>query len=289
MHGLARLPSWYAACIRGGDCELNMHTMDWQSPRTPQLQNEMVVLRGAESHLWSTGAVILIVFTAGFMIMAVPAIFWSPGELPQEALHRLQSVAALLTLLLIFAAYTYDQRRKYQRTHSALVREIVFSERMASYSTIDPLTQVFNRPYLDHVLPREVSRANRQDSRLSFLLLELESHESTRRKFGDHVADQLLVDTALLLKGTFRGSDIIVRYRHASFLVILPETNQHQASCALRRLLANADHWNVDRGLPYEIWFNGASAGYSCGANVTELLETLERCVGPYTISIAGD
>lgn len=266
-----------------------MEYMEWQSLRTPQLRSELNLLRGAESRLWSTSVLILVVFTAGFLIMAVPAVFWGPGELPPEALHRVQSVAALLTLILIFSAYTYDQRRKFHRTREALVREIVFSERMASFSTVDPLTQVFNRTYLDQVLPREISRANRKDSKLTFLLLEVGSHEATRRKHGDSVGDQLLVDTAQLLKNTFRGSDIIIRFRHASFLVILTETDQYQASCALRRLLANADHWNVDRALPYEICVNGATAGYSCGADVAKILTTLERCVGPYAFSAAGD
>lgn len=266
-----------------------MHTLEWQSPRTAQLQNELNVLRSAESHLWSTGILVLVVFTAGFLIMAVPAIFWSPGELPAEALHRVQAVAALLTLILIFAAYTYDQRRKYHRTRSALVREIVFSERMSSYTTIDPLTQVFNRNYLDQVLPREISRTNRKGSRLSFLLLELDSYEGTRKKLGEHAADQLMVDTAQLMKSTFRGSDIIIRYGQASFLVVLADTDQYQASCALQRLLGNADRLNVDSSLPYEIWFSGASAGYTCGADVADLLAKLERCVGPYTISVAGD
>lgn len=266
-----------------------MDCMEWQSLRTPQLQNELKFLRGAETRLWSTGVLILVVFTAGFLIMAVPAVFWGPGELPTEALHRLQSVAALLTLILIFSAYAYDQRRKYHRTREALVREIVYSERMSSFSTIDPLTQVFNRHYLDQVLPREINRANRAGSKLTFLLLDLTSYQATCRKHGEHVGDQLLADTAHLLKSTFRGSDIILRYRHASFLVMLTDTDQYQASHALRRLLANADHWNVDRALPYEICLNGATGGYSCGADVNKILATLERCAGPYEFAVAGD
>ena len=262
---------------------------DWQSARTPKLKGELELLGGAERRLWSTSVLILLIFTAGFLIMAVPALFWSPAELPPEALHRLQSVAGLLTIILIFSGYIYDQRRKYHRTREALVREIIFSERLASFTTIDPLTQVFNRNYLDQVAPREINRANRQGTDLTFLLLHLDNYKRVLKKHGEPIADQLLVDTAQLLKSTFRGSDVILRYDVSSFLVILPDTDEYQAGCALRRLLSNTDQWNVDTRLQYEISFNGGTAGYYAGADLGLVLHELGRSIESHQYAAAGD
>ncbi|MBZ5647665.1 MAG: GGDEF domain-containing protein [Acidobacteriia bacterium] len=250
-----------------------------QSARTEQLHGQIKKLAGRDIQLWSVGMVIMLIFAAGFLVVTLPHLVWTPGEHTFEPAQLVQLVIGLFMLVLIFSAYVFDQKRTQHRTHEELIREIVFNERLESFSLVDPLTQSFNRRYLDQILPKEINRANRRGTSLTFLLLEVDGWSLIGRKFGELVADQLLIDVAQVLKSTFRGSDTVLRYDAAKFLVLLPETNEPQANFALTRLLNRVDTWNVETQAPYEMAFNGGMASYASGTDVPALLQKLERNV----------
>lgn len=230
-----------------------------------------------ETRLWSFGVAILLVFAAGFLILALPSLIWVPGVVRGELLRRVQLVLGMVSLIMIFVGYVFDQNRTHRKTREELIREIIFAERMESFSLVDPLTQLFNRKYLDVILPREIKRANRSGAALTFLLLEVSRWNTLRRRAGELGGDVFLVEAAKLLKSTFRGSDTVVRYGDHSFLVIFPDTDQQQAGVALQRLLQNADSWNLEKDGPYEMAFNGGMAAYSDALDVPLLLADLER------------
>ena len=250
-----------------------------QSARTEQLHQQINKLAGRDIQLWSVGMVVMLLFAAGFLVVALPNLIWTPGRREFQPAQLAQLVIGLFLLVMIFSAYVFDQKRTQHRTREELIREIVFNERLESFSLVDPLTQIFNRRYLDQVLPKEINRANRRGSNLTFLLLEVDSCAMIGRRFGELVSDQLLIDAAHLLKGTFRGSDTVLRYDAAKFLVLLPETDEAQANFALTRLLNRVDTWNVETKAPYELAFNGGLASYRTGADVLALLQKLERNV----------
>lgn len=249
-----------------------------QSARSQQLQTQIKQMAGRELQLWSVGMLVMLILAGGFLVVALPNLLLRGDHTFQPA-QLAQLIIGLFLLILIFSAYVFDQKRTQARTREELVREIVFNERLESFSLVDPLTQIFNRRYLDQVLPKEINRANRRGTSLTFLLAEVDGWAMVARKFGDLVADQLLIDAAHLLKSTFRGSDTVLRYDAAKFLVLMPETNEQQANCALIRLLNRVDTWNVETQAPYEMAFNGGLAAYSTGADVMSLLQKLERNV----------
>ncbi len=250
-----------------------------QSARTQQLHQQISKMAGRELQLWSVGMVIMLIFAAGFLVVALPNLLSGPGAHTLQIGQLAQLIIGLFVLILIFSAYVFDQKQTQHKTREELIREIVFNERLESFSLVDPLTQIFNRRYLDQVLPNEINRANRRGSSLTFLLLEVDGWSMIGRKYGDLVADQMLIDTAHVLKGTFRGSDTVLRYETAKFLVLMPETNEQQANCALIRLLNRVDTWNVETRTPYEMALNGGLAAYSSGVDVLALLQKLERNV----------
>ncbi len=245
----------------------------------PILYTKLSGISRRETRLWSFGVVILLVFAAGFLILALPSLIWEPGVVRGEMLQRVQLLLGMVSLIMIFAGYVLDQNRKHHKTREELVREIVFAERMESFSLVDPLTQLFNRNYLDVILPKEAKRANRSGAPLTFLLLEVSKWNTVRGRAGEIGSDVFLVEAAKLLKTTFRGSDTVIRYGDHTFLVILPDTDQPQAGIALRRLLNNVDSWNLESDGPYEMAFNGGMAGYTDAVDAPLLLADLERNV----------
>jgi diguanylate cyclase (GGDEF)-like protein len=250
-----------------------------ESARTQQLQDQIKAMTGRDIQLWSVGMLVMLLLAGGFLVVALPNLLLH-GDRTFDPVHLAQLIIALFLLVLIFSAYVFDQKRTQARTREELIREIVFNERLESFSLVDPLTQIFNRRYLDQVLPKEINRANRRGTNLTFLLIEVDGWAMIGRKFGDLVADQLLIDAAHVLKTTFRGSDTVLRYDASKFLVLMPETDESQANHALLRMMNRVDTWNVETQAPYEMSFNGGLAAYSTGVDVMGLLQKLERNVG---------
>ncbi|HYL15168.1 MAG TPA: GGDEF domain-containing protein [Terriglobales bacterium] len=115
----------------------------------------------------------------------------------------------LISLVLLFNIYVFAQKRTLNSTRKALIRELVFSERLESLSLIDPLTQLFNRRAVEPMVAREVARANRSGSSLTFILIVIDGSRQINTRFGTITGDELLVDVAKLLKNTFRGGHCV--------------------------------------------------------------------------------
>ncbi len=248
-----------------------MNHRDWQA-RTRQLNGQVAAITGRDLKLWLFTFIVVFVLAAGVLLLGFSNLLWT--QAPHSALEL---VAGLVLLVLIFAGYVLHRRYGYTRAREELIREIIYSEKLQSLSLIDPLTQTFNLCYLDQVVPREINRANRHGSTITFMLIELAGWAEVVEKKGELVGDQMLMAAAQFLKDTFRGSDIVLRYDVRRFLVIMPETNQLQAGCALKRMVGRLDSWHLESNVPFEMDFRIGLAAYSRGADANAVLKLAEE------------
>lgn len=97
----------------------------------------------------------------------------------------------------------------------------------------DPLTNLYNRHYLEQSLEREIQRAAQQKVHVGIILLQVAHFESFYNRFGHTASDFLLREIGLFLPSQIRASDIACRYGGQEFLIVLPEasleTTQQQA------------------------------------------------------------
>ncbi|HSB75646.1 MAG TPA: GGDEF domain-containing protein, partial [Terriglobales bacterium] len=222
---------------------------------------------------------IIVVLAAGFAAVVAPNLAWRglPGTGLVEYRFLPQLFFGLISLILLFNIYIVIQKRTLNSTRAGLIRELVFSERLESFTLIDPLTQLLNRRSLDQIVPREIARANRSGSHLTFVMVEVAGFKGLNDRLGNIAGDQLLVEVARLLKGTFRGSDAIVRYSGDRFLIIMADTNEKRAASAMRRLSDVVDRWNLNTRSGWEMVLNYGVAQYAIGASATELLMAAEQ------------
>jgi diguanylate cyclase (GGDEF)-like protein len=89
----------------------------------------------------------------------------------------------------------------------------------------DPLTQLYNRRYLEESLEREIQRSVRQKLPLGIILLHVDRVEDFYDRFGHTAGDFLLREMGLFLPNHIRTSDIACRYGGQEFLILLPETS----------------------------------------------------------------
>ena len=88
----------------------------------------------------------------------------------------------------------------------------------------DPLTGLPNRALLLDRLTSTIAVAQRQDTPVSLLMLDLDGFKSVNDTWGHHAGDKVLVEIAARLSGTLRESDTAARLGGDEFVLMLPAT-----------------------------------------------------------------
>ncbi|MBX7056737.1 MAG: GGDEF domain-containing protein [Leptospirales bacterium] len=115
--------------------------------------------------------------------------------------------------------------------------EISLFDEVLRSSHEDELTGLFNRRYLEKALPREVKRAQRHQSPLSVLILDIDDFKKYNDVYGHAAGDEVMRSVARILHENFRSEDIACRYGGEEFVVILPETDCKQALAVAGRFV----------------------------------------------------
>jgi diguanylate cyclase (GGDEF)-like protein len=99
-------------------------------------------------------------------------------------------------------------------------------ERLAS---ADPLTGLSNRRGGEKDIAAEISRARRQNTPLSCVLLDLDHFKNVNDTYGHQTGDYVLREVSGLLRRTLRAYDILIRWGGEEFLAVLPGVERDQA------------------------------------------------------------
>jgi diguanylate cyclase (GGDEF)-like protein len=245
--------------------------------RAEQIQHEIQQLSGRDLQLWSIGVLVMLVLAAGMLALIFPNLIWAQRVIHIESAYLPQLFFGLISLILLFNIYLIGQKISLNNTRRSLISELVLNERLESLSLVDPLTELLNRRALNEMIPREVARANRLGSQLTFMTFDLTGFREINSKFGSLEGNLLLRDFAKMLKATFRGGDVIFRQGGDEFLVLMPDTGEEESQPPLRRLLRAVEHWNASSGKKFELAFAYAVAPYITGSDVADVLRTVDR------------
>ncbi len=170
-----------------------------------------------------------------------------------------------------------------RHARTQLVKELSQRDAAERLSLLDPVTGTFDRRYLDEIIPREAARADRHETTLSLVKITIDRFDSIDPTKGFQLGEQVLKETAQLLKRVFRPTDIIVRHGNAEFLVILPETAKHGAMMAVRRLLAKVDELNRRQEFQdFVLQLSVGVADHSKGKDVRDALTAVDARVQIY-------
>jgi len=245
--------------------------------RADEIQQQIQQLSGRDFQLWSIGILVILVLTSGLLALLVPNLVWTQRVVHVEHSYLPQLFFGLISLILLFNIYLLSQKKTLNNTRLALIRELVLNERLESLSLIDPLTQLLNRRALNELVPREVARANRVGSSLTFMAIDLNGFSDLSSKFGALEGDKVLVDFGKILKSVFRGADLAFRQSGDQFLIMMPDTTEEQADFPVQRILREVDQWNLASKKDYELSFSWALAPYVTGSDAEDVLRTVDR------------
>jgi diguanylate cyclase (GGDEF)-like protein len=122
--------------------------------------------------------------------------------------------------------------------------ERAYHEEIYRLTTVDGLTQIFNKRYFSEALAREIARATRYRRELSLVMFDLDHFKDVNDTHGHLAGDAVLKTLSLTVKSKIRTEDIFARYGGEEFAIILPEIdghNAHQFAEKVRRIVETTE------------------------------------------------
>ncbi|WP_020407321.1 sensor domain-containing diguanylate cyclase [Hahella ganghwensis] len=100
----------------------------------------------------------------------------------------------------------------------------------------DALTQLYNRRYFDDQINIEFDRARQHEQPLSMVVIDIDHFKRFNDTYGHAQGDSALKTVAGILNATVRKPNIPCRYGGEEFVLILPQTSQHEVSVLAERI-----------------------------------------------------
>lgn len=146
-----------------------------------------------------------------------------------------------------------------ENTHSCLIqvtdasisikRERILkahSERLSVEAATDGLTGAFNRRAFDERLKFEFARAQRQNSPISLVMIDVDFFKPYNDFYGHPAGDKVLIAVSNALKSELlRPTDMMARYGGEEFVVILPDSGQDGSLIVAERLRVAISELNI--------------------------------------------
>ena len=179
---------------------------------------------------------------------------------------------------------TERTNRELERLNSDLQHKMIQIEALQAQLEVeavhDPLTQLFNRRYLDTVAPGLIAAAIRRGSPLALALVDLDHFKLVNDRHGHPAGDLVLREIGRVLPMSMRPADIVCRYGGEEFCIVLPDANGAGAAKALASLAARLRdlrvQWN-GRSLGGFTFSAGIAVLGQDGTTMSQLLEAADR------------
>jgi diguanylate cyclase (GGDEF)-like protein len=114
--------------------------------------------------------------------------------------------------------------------------ENAYHEEIYRLTTIDGLTQIFNKRYFLETIEREIARSHRYRRELSLVMFDIDHFKKVNDSYGHPTGDDVLRRVAAILKASARKIDICARYGGEEFAIVLESTDREGARQLAERL-----------------------------------------------------
>ena len=142
-------------------------------------------------------------------------------------------VSFLVVAFLIIRWRTYALHKRsvmlYQTVQEKTVELQLANEQLTLLTTLDPLTQVYNRRGFTDAVGKEFSKYKRNNELFSIILIDIDFFKRINDDHGHEAGDMVLIEFANLLQKSTRDYDILARWGGEEFIVLLPNTQLKDA------------------------------------------------------------
>jgi two-component system cell cycle response regulator len=109
-------------------------------------------------------------------------------------------------------------------------------QRVEEVAATDPLTQLYNRRHFGRVSEQMFAEAQRFDSELSCVMIDLDGYKQLNDTHGHQTGDQLLILAARAITANLRRMDVAARYGGDEFVLLLPRASAPDSQTVVTRI-----------------------------------------------------
>lgn len=108
------------------------------------------------------------------------------------------------------------------RLQSQLIEIGTLQSRLREQAIRDPLTNLFNRRYLEETLDRELARAVRESYPVCIIMIDIDHFKEVNDTHGHEAGDFVLKAMADVMTGSSRRGDFVCRFGGEEFIIVMP-------------------------------------------------------------------
>jgi len=146
----------------------------------------------------------------------------------------------------------------------------------------DPLTDLYNRRFMYESFEQSLNRAERHQTHLAVLMLDLDHFKRFNDNYGHEVGDDILKSVADLLRSNIRLEDIACRYGGEEFCIVCPDTNlpdAYKLAEKLRMRIARLDIANAAASHEQITISIGVAIYPNHGSNMKDLIALADKAM----------
>ncbi len=247
--------------------------------RLQEIRASLQKLERRDWWLWVLAVVVMLLLTLAVVSLSFPNLLKVEDPFFQFSLN--QAVRGLVGLVLLFNSYTVYQQVMIKRLRRELSAQLdamsqlrTRAQEFHKQATIDALTGLYNRRFVEQRLAAETGRSRRYGHPLTLLAIDLNNFKQINDRYGHLAGDLVLKEFAARLIRAIRVSDLAVRMGGDEFLVLLPECPAEQVQVLLARL----SPLEVDyHGQRIPVNFSAGWVGYERGETSEQFLERADQ------------
>jgi diguanylate cyclase (GGDEF)-like protein len=128
--------------------------------------------------------------------------------------------------------------RRMRNDNSTLIESIHKMRDFEAAASMDSLTNMHNRRWMDDAFGRHLSRCQKDGRDLCVMMLDIDHFKRVNDRYGHLAGDQVLCSVARVITQLLRPDDLLARFGGDEFAMLLPGSSAGQALQVAERLRA---------------------------------------------------
>jgi diguanylate cyclase (GGDEF)-like protein len=117
---------------------------------------------------------------------------------------------------------------RYIKESTPVIEAKRFASALQETTLRDPMTDLYNRRFLETYSNTLVASTMRRASKVGILMCDMDFFKEVNDTYGHETGDVVLIKTAEILKNCVRASDIVIRYGGEEFVILLIDVRTSQ-------------------------------------------------------------
>ncbi len=138
---------------------------------------------------------------------------------------------------------------------------------------LDPLTKLYNRNYLNHVL-RQFSN---QHAEVCGIMLDMDRFKSINDTYGHDEGDAALIETAKLMLASIPDNGVPIRFAGDEFMILIPSGTEVQVKQTIENIRKQESAFNRSGKKPYPLLFSLGTGRLNADSSTEEFLKEMDR------------